>query len=135
MIQIEQKILIVDDSKNNIFVMRTMLEDINATVISAQSGNEALRLLLKEDVSLILLDIQMPGMDGFETAELIRGSLRTKHIPIIFITAISKDDKKVIRGYQSGAVDFLYKPVEPTVVRSKVKVFLEMDRKNAKGGY
>lgn len=128
MIQIEQKILIVDDSKNNIFVMKTMLEDTNATLISAESGKEALRLLLREDVSLILLDIQMPGMDGFETAELIRGSLRTKHIPIIFVTAISKDDKKVIRGYQSGAVDFLYKPVEATIVRSKVKIFLEMDR-------
>jgi len=128
MIQIEQKILIVDDSKDNIFVMQTILEEVNATLITAESGNEALRILLKEDVSLILLDIQMPGMDGFETAELIRGSLRTKHIPIVFVTAISKDDQNVIRGYESGAVDFLYKPVEPKVVRSKVKIFLEMDR-------
>lgn len=124
----EQKILVVDDKKENIISMVSILEEIPVEIITADSGNEALKILLKEDISVILLDVQMPGIDGFETAELIRGSLRTKHIPIIFITAISKEDKNVIRGYQSGAVDFLYKPVEPIVVRSKVNIFLELDR-------
>ena len=106
----EQKILVVDDKKENIISMVSILEEIPAEIITAESGNQALKILLKEEVSVILLDVQMPGIDGFETAELIRGSLRTKHIPIIFVTAISKEDKNVIRGYQSGAVDFLYKP-------------------------
>jgi CheY-like chemotaxis protein len=128
MIQIEQKILIVDDSKENIFVMQNILENSNATLVTALSGNEALKILIKEDISLILLDIQMPGMDGYETAQLIRGSLRTKHIPIIFVTAINNNEKNVIRGYQSGGVDFIFKPADPTIVRSKVQIFLEMDR-------
>jgi len=128
MIQIEQKVLIVDDNKDNIFVMENILEHVNATLISATSGKEALRILLKEDISLILLDIQMPGMDGFETAELIRGSLRTKHIPIIFVTAINNEQKNIIQGYKSGGVDFIFKPADPMIVRSKVTIFLEMDR-------
>jgi len=128
MAQIEQKVLIVDDNKDNIFVMQSILDNINATLIFASSGNEALSILLKHDISLILLDIQMPVMDGYEAAELIRGSLRTKHIPIIFVTAIHNNPDNVIRGYKSGAVDFIFKPADPFVTRSKVQVFLEMDR-------
>jgi signal transduction histidine kinase len=120
------KILIVDDREENLFAMEALLESRDLTIITAKSGNEALGVLLDQEVALILMDVQMPVMNGFETAELIRGSSRTKHIPIIFVTAISKDRRNIFQGYESGAVDYLFKPVEPDILKSKVRVFIEL---------
>jgi signal transduction histidine kinase len=120
------RILIVDDREENLFAMEALLESPDLLVITARSGNEALGILLEQEVALILLDVQMPGMNGFETAELIRGSSRTKHIPIIFVTAISKESKHIFQGYESGAVDYLFKPVEPEILKSKVRVFIDL---------
>ncbi len=120
------KILIVDDHEENLFAMEALLESPELFIISARSGNEALGILLEQEVALILLDVQMPGMNGFETAELIRGSSRTRHIPIIFVTAISKEKRNIFQGYESGAVDYLFKPIEPEILRSKVRVFIDL---------
>ncbi len=95
---------------------------------SVTSGSHALELILEHEFALVLLDVQMPDMDGFETAELMRGSERSKHIPIIFITAISKEQKYVFKGYEAGAVDYLFKPIEPEILQSKVDVFLDLYR-------
>ena len=123
-----QKILLVDDRPENILVLENILEGPNREFVKAESGEEALSLLLKNDISLILLDVQMPGIDGFETAKLIVGAQKTKHIPIIFVTAISREQKHIFQGYEAGAVDYLRKPLEPEIVKSKVKIFLELDR-------
>jgi signal transduction histidine kinase len=120
------KILIVDDREENLFAMEALLEGPELQIITARSGNEALGILLEQEVALILLDVQMPGMNGFETAELIRGSSRTRHIPIIFVTAISKERRNIFQGYESGAVDYLFKPIEPEILKSKVKVFIDL---------
>ena len=120
------KILIVDDREENLFAMEALLENPDLLIITARSGNEALGILLDQEVALILMDVQMPGMNGFETAELIRGSSRTRHIPIIFVTAISKEQRNIFQGYESGAVDYLFKPVEPDILKSKVRVFIEL---------
>ena len=120
------KILIVDDREENLFAMEALLESHDLYIITARSGNEALGILLETEVALILLDVQMPGMNGFETAELIRGSSRTRHIPIIFVTAISKEKKHIFQGYESGAVDYLFKPIEPEILKSKVRVFIDL---------
>lgn len=120
------KILIVDDREENLFAMEALLESPDLSIILARSGNEALGVLLEQEVALILMDVQMPVMNGFETAELIRGSSRTRHIPIIFVTAISKESKHIFQGYESGAVDYLFKPVEPDILKSKVRVFIEL---------
>jgi len=120
------KILIVDDREENLFAMEALLESPDLLIITARSGNEALGILLEQEVALILLDVQMPGMNGFETAELIRGSSRTKHIPIIFVTAISKETRHIFQGYESGAVDYLFKPIEPDILKSKVRVFIDL---------
>jgi CheY-like chemotaxis protein/HPt (histidine-containing phosphotransfer) domain-containing protein len=121
-----QKLLLVDDIPENLFALESILEDEGREFIKANSGEEALKLLLKHDIDLILLDVQMPGMDGFETAQLIRGTQRTRQIPIIFVTAISKEQKHIFKGYESGAVDYMFKPLEPTIVQSKVSIFLEL---------
>jgi signal transduction histidine kinase len=120
------KILIVDDREENLFAMEALLEGPELQIITARSGNEALGILLEVEVALILLDVQMPGMNGFETAELIRGSSRTRHIPIIFVTAISKERRNIFQGYESGAVDYLFKPIEPEILKSKVRVFIDL---------
>jgi signal transduction histidine kinase len=120
------KILIVDDREENLFAMEALLDSAGLEIISARSGNEALGILLEQEVALILLDVQMPGMNGFETAELIRGSSRTRHIPIIFVTAISKEEKHIFQGYESGAVDYLFKPIEPEILKSKVRIFIDL---------
>jgi len=120
------KILIVDDTDENLVALEALLRRDGLEVLKAMSGAEALELLLVHDVALALLDVQMPEMDGFELAELMRGSERTKHVPIIFVTAGSRDPQRVFKGYESGAVDFLFKPIDPHVLRSKVDVFLEL---------
>jgi len=122
-----QNILIVDDQPENLFLLETLLEDPSRNFLKAESGKEALRILLNHDVALIILDVQMPGLDGFETAKLIKGKVQTKYIPIIFVTGISRDDVNVFKGYQAGAVDYMSKPFEPDILKSKVKFFLEMD--------
>ena len=119
------KILIVDDRPENLTAMQIALEDINAEIVTALSGKEALRLLLKKNFTLILLDVQMPDMNGFETAELIRSRKNTKNIPIIFLTAINKDEEHAIKGYESGAIDYIYKPVNPNILISKVNSLLK----------
>jgi two-component system cell cycle response regulator len=122
-------ILIVDDRKENLLAMEALLESPDLRIIKAESGNQALGLMLEFDFALILLDVQMPEMDGFEVAELMRGKEKTRHIPILFITAINKEEKYVFKGYEKGAVDYLFKPINPHVLKSKVNVFLELHRK------
>ncbi len=119
-------ILIVDDLPQNILALEAVIADMGFEIISARSGNDALRLSLKHDFALILLDVQMPGMNGFEVARLIRANPKTSHFPIIFVTAGMKDLLDQIEGYETGAVDYLMKPFEPVILRSKVRVFREL---------
>ena len=125
---IEQKLLLVDDQPANLVSLEAILESEGRILMKAHSGHEALKILLKEDISLVLLDVQMPGMDGFEVAELMRQRKDTQTIPIIFVTAISKEKKYVFRGYQAGAVDYLFKPLDPLILKSKVDFFLGLDK-------
>lgn len=127
----KQKILIVDDRKENLIAIQAALADLPATILTAQSGNDALALMLDHAFSLLLLDVQMPEMDGFELAELTRGTKRTAHIPIIFITAINKDMKYVFKGYETGAVDYIFKPIEMSILKNKVSVFLDLDKQRS----
>ena len=122
-------ILLVDDRPENLLALEAILEPLEQKLLYAHSGEEALRQLLQHDVAIILLDVQMPVLDGFETARLIKQRERTKHIPIIFVTAISKDEEHVFRGYSAGAVDYVFKPFSPEVLRSKVAVFVELHEK------
>ena len=121
-------VLIVDDNEAQRIALAAALADLEVTVIQASSGREALRTLLHQEVAVILLDINMPGLDGFETAALIRERRRSQHTPIIFVTAFS-DDAHAARGYSLGAVDFILSPVPPNVLRSKVSVFIDLYRK------
>lgn len=121
------RVLLVDDSAANLVALEALLSDMpDMQVVKASSGQEALRAVLQDDFAAILLDVQMPGMDGFETAELIRANPKTRSIPIIFVTAGMKDWDALTRGYQQGAVDYLIKPLEPSIVKSKVRVFCEL---------
>jgi PAS domain S-box-containing protein len=119
-------LLLVDDRPKNLLALEAILEPLGQNLISVDSGEAALKELLHHDFACILLDVQMPELDGFETAELIKSRERTSHIPIIFLTAISKEERHVFRGYSAGAVDYLFKPFEPDVLRSKVAVFIEL---------
>ncbi|MDC0717391.1 response regulator [Nannocystis bainbridge] len=122
-------ILLVDDNPNNLLALEALLSDIGAHFVKARSGVDALKCLLEQDFALIILDIQMPDMDGFETAAMIRGRERSRRIPIIFLTAFNRSDTQVHRGYALGAVDFLFKPIVPEILRSKVAVFADLYRK------
>jgi PAS domain S-box-containing protein len=119
------RVLVVDDDDHNLLAIRTVLEDL-AEVEVASSGDEALRHLLKGEFAVILLDVYMPGMDGYETAQIIRGREQTKRIPIVFLSAVNKEKEHLMRGYSMGAVDYVFKPVEPVVLRSKVAVFVDL---------
>lgn len=119
-------ILIVDDRQDNLLVLESLLEDMNCNIVKATSGNEALSLMLDNEFALVLLDVQMPDMDGFETAEFMRMNSKTRYLPIIFVTAISKEQKCIFKGYEIGAVDYLFKPIEPIILQSKVRVFLDL---------
>jgi two-component system, sensor histidine kinase and response regulator len=120
-------VLAVDDVEDNLDVLDALLARPELRVLRARSGNEALELLLAhDDVAVALLDVQMPEMDGFELAELMRGAERTRHVPIIFLTAGAPESARLFRGYEAGAVDFLFKPLDISLVRSKVQVFIEM---------
>jgi signal transduction histidine kinase len=120
------RVLLVDDRADNLLALRAVLEPLDLDLVEADSGEEALRHLLAGEFALIILDVQMPVLDGFETARLIRGRERTRYVPIIFLTAISGEPEHYLRGYQSGAVDYVYKPFEPEILRSKVSVFVEL---------
>ncbi len=124
-------ILIVDDNASNLLALEAALAPIGERVVRAQSGEEALRLLLQRDFALILLDVQMPSLDGFETARLIRERRRSRYTPIIFVTAHGRDDQSVLEAYKLGAVDFLFKPVIAEILQSKAVVFVELQRRAA----
>jgi len=122
------KCLLVDDLEENLLALSALLRRQDVEILTARSGAEALELLLIHDVALALLDVQMPEMDGFELAELMRGSERTRQVPIIFVTAGARDQHRVFKGYESGAVDFLFKPIEPHILQNKADVFFQLHR-------
>jgi PAS domain S-box-containing protein len=124
-------ILLVDDKPENLLALEAVLKPLRQNLMRANSGEEALKLLLRREFAVILLDVQMPGLDGFETAAYIKQIEKTRHIPIIFLTAISKDASHVFQGYSVGAVDYLFKPYDPNVLRSKVSVFVDLYQKSA----
>ncbi len=119
-------VLLVDDLDENLLALEALLRRDGLQCLKARSGEEALELLLVHDVALALLDVQMPGMDGFELAEFLRGNERTRHVPIIFLTAGSADAQRRFRGYEAGAVDFLQKPIDAGILRSKTDVFFDL---------
>ena len=121
-------VLIVDDLPDNLLALEAVIRLEDRTIFQASSGEEALALLLAHEFALAILDVQMPGMNGFELAELMRGTEKTRHIPIVFVTAAGKDSNFAFKGYESGAVDFLYKPLDVQAVQSKVNVFALLHR-------
>src|SRR3954462_5404271 len=127
----QPKILLVDDREDNLLSIETILEPGGYQFVRAQSGRQALKILLKEfDFAMILMDVKMPNLNGFETASLIYEREKLKHIPIIFITANNFGDENMYRGYQSGAIDYIFKPINPDVLRAKVNVLIELYKKN-----
>jgi CheY-like chemotaxis protein len=124
------KILLVDDRQENLLALEAILATLDQELVRARSGAEALKALLTDDFALILLDVQMPGMDGFETASHIKRRERTKDVPIIFLTALDAESHHAFRGYAAGAVDYLSKPFDPWVLRAKVSVFVDLAVKN-----
>lgn len=118
-------ILIVDDREENLIALESIIQQEELNIIKALSGNQALAVMLEYEISLVLLDVNMPGMDGFETAELMRGSERTKSIPIIFITATFRQPKQIFRGYETGAVDYLYKPLDRKILQNKIRAYID----------
>ena len=124
------KILVVDDEPKSLYALQELLSSLGQNLMIAQSGEEALKLALKHDFAVILLDVRMPGIDGFETAKMIRGRERSKQTPIIFLTAQADEMNSMFRGYAVGAVDYLMKPVVPEVLKSKVAIFVELHMKS-----
>jgi len=122
------RILIVDDLQENLLALNALIRHEDRTIVQASRGEDALNLLLEHEFALAILDVQMPGMNGFELAELMRGTEKTRHIPIIFVTAAGKESNYAFKGYETGAVDFLYKPLDMEAVKSKVSVFVELHR-------
>lgn len=122
------KFLLVDDLEENLIALEALLARDELTLLKARSGHEALEILLEHDVALALIDVQMPDMDGFELAELMRGVERTRHVPIIFITAGIREGQHVFKGYDAGAVDFLFKPIDPSIVKHKSETFFQLAR-------
>ena len=121
-------ILLVDDKPENLISLEAILEDLDQNLVRARTGQEALRLVLKQDFAVILMDVQMPGMDGYETATLIRERQQSQNIPIIFLTAIYESEEYVFKGYSVGAVDYLFKPFAPEILHSKVMTFIDLYR-------
>ncbi|MBZ4329529.1 response regulator [Corallococcus sp. AS-1-12] len=120
------RVLLVDDTPSNLLALEAILEPLGQQVVSVRSGDEALKALLLDEYACVLMDVQMPGLDGLETARLVRTRERTRHLPILFITALSREAAYVTRGYEYGAVDYLLKPVDPDILRAKVSVFVEL---------
>ena len=127
----QASILIVDDDPHSLFALQELLQSFAQRVVAANSGEDALQCVLKHDFAAILLDARMPGMDGFETARLIRECERSRHTPIIFLTGAYEDVHSVFRGYEAGAVDYIVKPLVPQILKSKLSVFVELYDKNA----
>jgi PAS domain S-box-containing protein len=125
---VRPRVLVVDDHPSNLVALEAVLEPLNLELVMCSSGEDALRQLLNSDFALILLDVQMPGLDGFKTAQLIKERPKSQDVPIIFITALSRDTNHVFRGYANGAVDYLLKPFDPDILRSKVAVFVQLFR-------
>src|SRR5215210_6372879 len=126
----QPKILLVDDREDNLLSIETILEADGYTFVKANSGRQALKILLTEfDFALILMDVKMPNLNGFETASLIYEREKLKHIPIIFITANNYGDENIFKGYKAGAVDYIYKPINPDLLRAKVGVLIELYKK------
>ncbi|GIH96702.1 response regulator [Planobispora siamensis] len=125
-----ERILLVDDHEANLVALEAILNPLRKTLVRARSGAEAMKALLRDDFALVLLDVVMPGMDGFETASHIKRLDQTKDVAIIFLTGADGDPSHTFRGYVAGAVDFLTKPFDPWVLRAKVQVFLDLHRKN-----
>lgn len=126
------RVLAVDDRPENLLALQAILEGLPIEIVAVTSGEDALKRLLGEDYAVILLDAQMPGMDGFETAGHIKARERTRHIPILFLTAVDYDSQLAFRGYRAGAVDYITKPFDPWVLRSKVAVFVDLWTMNAR---
>ena len=124
----KSKILIVDDKVENLVAFKKILEDVDAEVITKTNGNDALKTLLNYSFALIILDVMMPEMDGYELAELIRGQRETNATPLIFLTAMDSTEKRIFRGYQAGAVDYIFKPVDDYIFINKVSVFISLDQ-------
>ena len=131
MVDHKASILLVDDRPENLLALEAALEPLDQNLVKADSGEEALRLLLRQEFAVILLDVQMPGMDGFDTAIQIKERDKTKDIPIIFLTAISREPHHALRGYSTGAVDYMAKPFDPWVLRAKVAVFVDLYEKSS----
>src|SRR6187402_2905911 len=127
----QPKILLVDDREDNLLSIETILQPSGYRFVKAHSGREALKILLTEfDFAMILMDVKMPNLNGFETASLIYEREKLKHIPIIFITANNYGDENMNKGYQSGAIDYIFKPINPEILRAKVGVLIELYKKN-----
>src|SRR6267143_1281289 len=128
--EIKANILLVDDRADKLMALEAVLSSLGQNLVKARSGKEALRHLLTVDFAVILLDVSMPCMDGFETAALIRKRVSSEHTPIIFVTSISNSDNHIARGYSLGAVDYILSPIVPEMLRSKVSVFVELNKKS-----
>src|SRR3954470_18488882 len=126
--QAEDRILIVDDKVNNIYALEQILGQPGRNLISATNGNEALKVALNQEIDLIILDVQMPDMDGFEVAQILKSNKRTCETPIIFVTAELKEHKFMMKGFEEGAIDYLYKPLNPEITEAKVSVLLQLHR-------
>src|SRR3954468_14358678 len=126
------RILMVDDHPANLLALEGILSPLGQELVRANSGAEALKAVLQQDFAVILMDVQMPGMDGFQTAKLIKERERSRSIPIIFLTALSRDAANVFKGYKHGAVDYLLKPFDAEILRAKVQVFVDLHQKNEK---
>ncbi|HLJ75682.1 MAG TPA: response regulator, partial [Thermoanaerobaculia bacterium] len=122
-------ILLVDDQPANLLALESILSDMDQNLVKAESGRAALRSLLTQEFAVILLDVQMPDLNGFETASLVRQRDKSRDTPIIFLTALSRNETNVFRGYELGAVDYIFKPFHPEVLKAKVSVFVELFRK------
>jgi two-component system sensor histidine kinase/response regulator len=131
-LQAQPKVLIVDDVEANLIAIEAQLQRLDCQLVRARSGNEALKQLLQHDLAVMLLDVQMPEMDGYEVARYARENPATREVPIIFLTAMHPSEENALRGYGTGAVDFLFKPLNPEVLRGKVSVFLELYRNRRK---
>src|SRR5487761_1987553 len=126
MLIVSPKVLVVDDNRSNLVALRKLLRKTNCEVIEAATGNIALVKCLENDFALILLDVDMPDMNGYEVAHHLKGDISTQHIPIIFVTASYEDVEHQLRGYEAGAVDYMQKPIDDFILISKVSVFLEL---------
>jgi CheY-like chemotaxis protein len=124
-------ILIVDDHPANLVALEAVLEPLGERLVKATSGEQALKALLQQEFACIILDVRMPGLDGLQTAKLIKQREHTRQVPVLFLTAFDKEDEEILRGYEQGAVDYLVKPFNPDLLRAKVSAFVDLSRREA----